>query len=137
MPCPACGELSCRPAFNKWGFEYVTCESCTTLYLSPRPEQKYFEKYYRESTSSHFYAKKFFLSVAEIRRKKLIYLKAVEIVRLCEKDNFHSGTFADVGAGDGILLEELKGFLPDETRFIAIESNPEITYICRMKSFVV
>jgi len=60
VPCPACKDHRYKRAFNKWGFEYVACESCSTLYLSPRPEREYFEKFYQESPSARYWAKEFF-----------------------------------------------------------------------------
>lgn len=137
VPCPACGELRCRRTFNKWNFEYVSCEECNTLYQSPRPERKYFEKFYQESPSSQYWAKIFFPAVAEVRRKKLFYPKAVEILNLCAKDDFQPTTVADVGAGYGILLEELKNLLPEVSIFIAIEPNSEMADICRRKDLIV
>jgi SAM-dependent methyltransferase len=136
VPCPACKDHRYKRAFNKWGFEYVACESCSTLYLSPRPEREYFEKFYQESPSARYWAKEFFPAVAEIRRKKLFKPKVMELARLCQNENFKPPVVADVGAGFGLFLEEWRHLFPD-TQTIAIEPNPEMADLCRRKKFEV
>ena len=42
IPCPACDSDKGTPAFEKWGFNYVSCKICGTLYQSPRPVQEDF-----------------------------------------------------------------------------------------------
>ena len=32
IPCPACGSERSESAFTKWGFGYVLCHDCGTLY---------------------------------------------------------------------------------------------------------
>ena len=70
IPCPACGQEG-RPEFEKEGFTYEECPGCQTLFVNPRPEAQAFEKYYRESPSSRFWATTFYKDTAEARREKL------------------------------------------------------------------
>ena len=37
VPCPACNSENGAPAFEKLGLKFVDCESCGTIYMTPRP----------------------------------------------------------------------------------------------------
>src|SRR5262245_16768628 len=46
VPCTACGEFDGTPAFEKFGFSFKSCRSCTTIYMSPRPSETLMAEYY-------------------------------------------------------------------------------------------
>jgi SAM-dependent methyltransferase len=136
LPCPACGNQTSQPAFEKSGFGYTVCRSCQTLYQNPRPPLEEFSRFYQESPSARYWAKEFFPAIAEIRREKLFKPKVMELARLCQNENFKPAVVADVGAGFGLFLEEWRNLFPD-TRTIAIEPNPEMADLCREKKLEV
>lgn len=136
LPCPACGNQTSQPAFEKSGFAYTVCRSCQTLYQNPRPTFDEFSRFYLESPSALYWAKTFFPAVAEIRREILFKPKVMQLARLCEDENYKSTVVADVGAGFGLFLEEWRNLFPD-TRTIAIEPNPEMANLCREKKLEV
>ena len=136
VPCPACGSSQFQEAFNKWSFDYVVCDNCTTLYQSPRPSNESFSRFYKESPSVRFWAKEFFPTVAEERRIKLFRPKVKEIAKLCIEDKFNPHLVADVGAGYGLFLEEWGKIFPT-CKLTAIEPNPGLADICRSKKFEV
>lgn len=136
LPCPACGNESFHPVFEKSGFGYTVCRLCQTLYQNPRPPLEEFSRFYQESPSAQYWAKEFFPAVAEIRREKLFKPKVVELARLCQNENFKPAVVADIGAGFGLFLEEWRNLFPD-TRTIAIEPNPEMADLCRDKKLEV
>jgi SAM-dependent methyltransferase len=128
LSCPACGNQTSQPAFEKSGFGYTVCRSCQTLYQNPRPPLEEFSRFYQESPSAQYWAKEFFPAVAEIRREKLFKPKVMELARLCQNENFKPAVVADIGAGFGLFLEEWRILFPD-TRTIAIEPNPVIEHV--------
>ncbi len=136
LPCPACGSKDTRPAFVKHGFGYVLCESCSTLYQSPRPSAADFARFYQESLSARYWAGTFFPAVAEARRVHLIRPKVQELAQLCQQDQFSPQVFADIGAGAGFFLEEWRRNFP-ETQTIALEPNPALAAQCRSKGLTV
>jgi len=136
LPCPACGNKTFQPAFEKSGFAYTVCRSCQTLYQNPRPSLEEFSRFYQESPSARYWVKEFFPAAAEIRREKLFKPKVMELARLCQNENFKPSVVADVGAGFGLFLEEWRNLFPD-TRTIAIEPNPEMANLCREKKLEV
>lgn len=133
IPCPACGSDDLLPAFEKWGFGYVTCENCSTLFQSPRPPQEDFARFYQESPSSVYWANTFFPAVAEARRERLFRPKVQEIAQLCRDEGFFPEVLSDIGAGYGLFLEEWRKSFP-ETDLIAVEPNPRLADVCRSKN---
>ena len=65
IKCPACNSEG-RFVFYKFGFNYEECQNCKTLYLSPRPNKKAFDKYYSDSESSKFWANEFYSNAYNI-----------------------------------------------------------------------
>jgi 2-polyprenyl-3-methyl-5-hydroxy-6-metoxy-1,4-benzoquinol methylase len=109
VPCPACGSLEVSSNFEKLGFTYKECESCASLYLSPRPSQEQIDAYYQEGESVRFWATDFFARTAEARREKMFAPRARLVAELASsKDGSKPGTLADIGAGFGIFLEEVQ-----------------------------
>ncbi len=136
IPCPACACERVERAFNKWGFDYVVCRACGTLYQSPRPPQDNFERFYQESKSARYWAKTFFPSVAEARKTHLFRPKVQAVRKLCGDDNFSPSAVADIGAGYGLFLEEWRREFP-RAELTAIEPNPDLAEVCRAKGLTV
>lgn len=132
IDCPACGEMDPANQFAKKGFHYVQCRKCETLFVSPRPSYNDLMKIYVDSPSTRFWVNDFFLPMAEVRREKIFKPRAEFIA-----ENFPGlrlGRVADIGAGFGLFLDELKKFWP-EADIVAIEPSIEMAKICRDKGF--
>lgn len=136
LPCVACGSAETHLEFSKNGFEYATCNHCGTLYQTPRPTIESFEAFYRDSASSRYWAEEFFPAVAEARREKIFRPRAERLIKMCDAQGIEVNQVIDVGAGYGILLEELRGFRPDNN-FLAIEPSSSLAEECRSKGFEV
>ena len=136
ISCPACGSESNNHEFIKHGFSYVTCNHCGSLFQSPRPKISAFESFYNESTSSKYWAEKFFPSVAEARREKIFIPRVEYLHEFCKSHEFFPETIVDVGAGYGIFLEEWKKKYSD-IRTIAIEPSVSLAQVCREKGIEV
>jgi len=126
--CPACESNNYRFEFEKYGFSYVQCTECDTLYVNPRPSYGQLIQIYINSPSTKFWVNEFFLPMADARREKIFKPRAQYI---SEKfPQLKAGTIGDIGAGFGIFIEELKKIWPD-TNIIAIEPSVEMALICR------
>jgi len=136
IPCPACFSEENKFAFSKNGFDFVECEKCLTLYLSPRPSLSQFEQFYIESPSSEFMASVFFPTVEESRRKKIVEPRAQRILEMCKIEGLKLGNVVDVGAGSGIFLEEFQKKQPESLLF-GVEPSPRFSETCRKKGFSV
>lgn len=125
--CPACGAAGSL-AFEKCGFRYDECPDCATLYVNPRPPVEAFERYYRESPSSKFWATDFYRLTAEARRERLWKPKALLVRDRLAEIGLANATVFDVGGGYGIFAEELRALgVPT----VVIEPAPHLAAICR------
>ena len=128
VACPACECEESRGEFKKFGFQYVTCDECNTLYVNPRPKCKYLEEFYVDSPSSRFWVEKFFKPVLEARREQIFRPRAEQVADLLADQK--EIVVGDIGAGFGLFLQELRHLKP-AARLIAIEPSPEMAAICR------
>ena len=128
--CPACkkkGEYS----FTKDNFIYKLCSSCSTLYVSPRPIESAFTKFYIESPSVKYWASTFYKKTAEERRKKIWKPKVEMVLEMIKRYNLKEHNLVDIGAGYGIFCEEMK--CVSDKKITAIEPVFELAEICRNK----
>lgn len=137
IPCPACETDNAENQFGKDGFIYILCRNCGTLYANPRPKAEIVQQYYKNSRSTKYWAEHFYKDTEEQRREKIFKPRAMKISKLI-KDNFKSKleVFADIGAGYGAFLEEMKK-LNIAKKIIAIEPSDDLAEICRKKGFQV
>lgn len=119
--CPACESEGFSPEFKKWGFEYVSCENCKTLFVNPRPNSTALKQFYSKSPSTDFYANEFFKPVAEIRRDKIFLPRAKKASEILKSGSFKKA-IGDIGAGLGLFIEELRKVRPKDD-YIAIEPS--------------
>ena len=136
LPCIACDSNDTEHAFDKYGFAYVQCHRCRSLYQSPRPSIKAFENFYVESPSSNYWADVFFPQIAESRRDLIIKPRIKRITNYCHTKNIIHNTVIDVGAGFGIFLEEWRKSHPDN-KVCAVEPGKKLAQACRAKDIEV
>jgi SAM-dependent methyltransferase len=136
IACPACGWKEQETEFTKWGFDFVTCCACRSLYQSPRPDQIAFSSYYQTSSSAHYWAKEFLPQVEQARRELLYAPKVRQILDLCARDGYSPNSVVDVGAGSGLFLEEWRKSRP-KSELKAVEPNSPQAEVCRLKGFEV
>jgi len=128
--CPACHSNDLSGEFIKLGFNYMSCNYCSTLFVNPRPPFEILNKFYSSSPSTDFWVKEFFMPVAEARRENIFKPRAEYVFKLFGDISGH--IIGDIGAGFGMFLEELKRLLP-ENEYVAIEPSLEMAEICRKK----
>lgn len=129
VACPGCGRDDAGKAFDKDGFSYRSCGRCDTLFVSPRPNQEALGRFYADSPSSRYWVQSFFKPVAEARRTKIFRPRAEHAAGMLDIGE-ETPTIADLGAGFGIFLDELRLLRP-EARVVAIEPAPDMAAICR------
>lgn len=134
ISCPACDSRQVDSVFEKSGFGYVQCQSCSTLYQSPRPCLRDFEKFYIDSPSSNFWAEIFFPQVAESRREHIFVPRVNRISDYFSKREIVHDVVMDVGAGYGIFLEEWQRRHPED-KVCAVEPGAKLAATCREKGF--
>ena len=132
VACPGCGGNNKKPKIKKYGFQYVLCGDCGSLYCSPRPNNEVLSDFYKKSVSAQYWSNVFFPAVAEIRREQLFRKKARNIHELLKKKNVSPRSICDVGAGYGVFLQALKVHYPKADLF-AVEPSHNSAEQCREK----
>lgn len=133
IPCPACGGTGVGESFNKLRFEYRECAACGSLYVCPRPPADLFDRFYRTSKASAFFAREFYRQTEDARRERIFRPRAELVAQLADRFGL-SGTVADAGAGYGTFLEEVRATRAF-ARHVAIEPGAELAAACRGKGF--
>ena len=54
VSCPACDSNDKKFAFKKFDLNYMECNNCKSLYVSPRPAEENIRKYFTESKAVEF-----------------------------------------------------------------------------------
>ena len=85
VPCPACGHEQNSPAFDKHSFKYLSCDSCRTIYMSPRPSPPVMADYYSSSENYKYWADHIFPASQESRRSKINSPWLDRIVYYCDR----------------------------------------------------
>jgi 2-polyprenyl-3-methyl-5-hydroxy-6-metoxy-1,4-benzoquinol methylase len=130
ISCPACKEQG-EFVFNKGGFNFDECQSCKTLYVSPRPNKESFDAYYTDSQSTKFWATEFYKATQATRREKLWKPKAELINDKIKKYANSTECVIDIGGGYGIFMEEF--LLLNKLEHLIIEPSQYLSEVCREK----
>jgi SAM-dependent methyltransferase len=135
VDCPACGIGDRLPGLEKFGFTYVLCRACATLYVSPRPTRGQLDAYYREARSVKFWSTTFYKETEQPRREKMFRPRAALVKQIhTQRAMPGDGTFADIGSGFGVFLEEVAA-LGAFQRILGVEPNPDLAALCRERGF--
>lgn len=130
--CPACNSKKHKHKFSKFGFDYVECDACDTLFMNPRPSQKVLDEFYKNSSAYTFWNKYIFPSSEKIRRERIFKPRVNKILEFCKKYKIKTKFILEVGAGFGTFCEEMKSRNVFE-RIVAVEPTPELANTCRKK----
>lgn len=131
--CPACTAPEIRASFTKAKFEYVRCAACDTLYARKVPSPEAMRRFYRDSPSTKYWAEVFFPAVAEARRELIFRPRAEKVLALARRYG-RVRSVIDIGAGTGLMLEELRGLDP-ALICRAVEPSVSMAETCRRKDF--
>lgn len=131
-PCPACGKTGSKLAFEKFGFGYRRCETCRTIYMSPRPSASLMAEYYASSENYAYWATHIFPASEASRREKLHRPWLERVLDYCRRFSVGRDTLLEVGPGFGTFaaLAKESGVF---RRVLAVEPTPEMAAACRQR----
>ena len=132
--CPACNSDLQTEVFAKMGFAYVECGDCETLFVNPRPSYVSLMELYEDSPSTKYWVEEFFRPMIEARREKIFRPRAAYVA--ARFPELAKSRVADIGAGYGLFLEELREKWP-EVNALAIEPSADMAAILREKKIPV
>lgn len=130
VACPACGARSAEPAFANFGFRYLACSRCRTLYMSPRPSPAVMADYYADSENYRYWATTIFPASEAARRDKVHRPRLERIAGFCERFGVDAGVLVEIGPGFGTFAA-LAGQSGLFRRVLAVEPTPELAAACR------
>jgi 2-polyprenyl-3-methyl-5-hydroxy-6-metoxy-1,4-benzoquinol methylase len=134
--CPACGAGASHSVWSKYGLQYLGCDACETVYMSPRPNPELLAAYYRRSLNYEYWNDVVFPASEELRREKIFRPRAERTVEIARRHGTRFRTLVDVGAGFGTFCEEVQRLGAFE-RVVAIEPEPHLAETCRRKGIEV
>lgn len=128
--CPACFEKG-NHSFIKNNFSFDECKICKTLYVSPRPDKKHFDRYYKDSLSAKYWATIFYKETEKSRRELLWKPKAKIIKEKINLLNLNTEIIIDIGGGYGTFIEEFSNI--ENIDHLIIEPSMHLSNICNEK----
>lgn len=130
VACPACSSSASTDEFQKYGFSFIRCSDCRTIYMSPRPSEKLMADYYANSENYAYWAKHIFPASEPSRREKIHKPWLKRVLEYCDRFQTPRGTLLEVGPGFGTFASvatESRAF----QRVLAVEPTPELAQACR------
>lgn len=134
IDCPACDAHNNTIEITKNGFNYIECEKCTMLYMSPRPPEELLKEFYSKSVNYKFFNDFIFPASKENRRDKIFIPRVHKVLHACNKYNVRTGKILEIGTGYGLFCEEMakeKAF----DNIAGIEASDTLYETCRDKGF--
>ena len=134
--CPACGSSSFYKKLEKYGFTFVSCRDCETIYMNPRPTQDILEWFYKNSENYEYWNKYIFPASENIRRQKIFKPRVERILEICDKYNINTNSLMEIGAAFGTFCSEM--ILKNRFKHvIGVEPTPELAKTCRQKGITI
>lgn len=136
VDCPACGSTESSPEFEKHQFPYRTCNTCRTLYMSPRPSPDVMDSYYSNSENYAYWAEHIFPASEQSRKEKLHRPWLNRILDLCDRYAVRRRQLVEIGPGFGTFCSVAN----EEAAFasvLAVEPTPEMAEACRSRGVTV
>lgn len=130
--CPACGQDSGEPSFERAGFSYETCRACRTLYMNPRANQELMHDFYEISQNYAYWNQHIYPASENARREHLFRPRAERLAEIASRHGAPTRLALEVGAGYGLFCEALQEMNVFE-EVIAVEPTPDLAETCRKK----
>jgi 2-polyprenyl-3-methyl-5-hydroxy-6-metoxy-1,4-benzoquinol methylase len=132
VTCPACNGNEATFRFEKYRCRFVECDSCATLYMSPRPSPAVMEDYYCNSENYAVWNKYIFPKSESSRRDKICRPNLECVVDECRRRQLQRPSLLEVGPGFGTFaaLAKESGCFASVT---VVERTPEMVTACRAK----
>lgn len=105
--CPACGLSDASLEYDLYNLNYLRCNSCATVYLSPCPPRELIMWYLETSKAVKYWREEMPESVRVSRKSKLYAARADFLLKQTRGCFGQSGILVDVGGGNGEFAEEM------------------------------
>lgn len=136
VACPGCGGDTYQPRFEKYGFSYVTCDTCRTFFTNPRPSAALLEKFYAGSVNYAYWNEVIFPASEAKRREKIFSPRVDLVIDLCKQYAPDAQSLLEVGAGFGTFCEEMLSRQAFK-KVVAVEPGADLAQTCRNRGIEV
>lgn len=130
VPCPACGGQHYSYRFEKYKCKFLECETCSTLYMSPRRTPAVMDEYYSNSENNATWNKYIFSKSEASRRDKICRPNLERIFDEGRQQGFEKPYLLEMGTGFGTF----SAFANDYGFFVSVsvvERTPSMANACR------
>ncbi len=127
--CPACDSSNYKQWVLKMGFNFVECNSCSTVYVNPRPNEESLKQFYTSAESQLFWVK-IFKNTEKTRIEKIFKPRIKIIEEILKEKKIKCNRMVEVGAGYG-WFSNLAKDNKIAKEIIAIEPSPISASVCR------
>ncbi len=134
--CPACSADNKDFFYERDGFNFMMCNGCETVFVSPRPSQELVIEHYKTSLAEKYWIENVCPKADKARTKHLVIPRVKYIVEACSKYGIPKKLFTDIGAGFGQFCEQIKR-TKKFNRVIAVEPAKKNAEYCRDKGIEV
>ncbi len=135
VDCPACKSQNSIAWAEKEGFNYKQCTECSTIFMTPRADEKLSGEFYMQSKNYDFWNKYIFPTTDAIRKQRIFNPRALKTINFCKKYGIQSGTLVEIGAAFGTFCEAIQE-LNFFDKIIAVEPTPGLAETCRKKGII-
>lgn len=125
VTCPSCGGNSISSEFEKDDFNFIRCDFCNTMYVSPRPSENKLLEYYGHSKSIEYFTKEILEKTKETRTEMIFKPRAQKVIDLLANIQLKRNVLVDVGGGNGLFLESLDSASAGFEKYINVEPSSE------------
>ncbi len=136
VDCPACNAKRRTFAWRKYDLDFMSCDACRTVYISPRPTPALLDMYYSSSENYAYWNKYIFPASEAPRREKIFRPRARRLADACERYGVGTKMLLEVGAGFGTFGECVRELNLFE-RIVAVEPTPDLANTCRARGLEV
>lgn len=136
VSCPACESNDSDFAFVKSDCQFLECNNCKTVYVSPRPTPAVLTEYLEKSKSYEFFAESIFPASEKVRREEIFKPRVDFLLKNCSHLKSQAGVLIEIGAGFGTFCVEVKS-RDVFKNVIAIEPVPGLAKKCRERGLEV
>ena len=105
--CPACRGRNVASHFEKFGLHYKECDKCFTLYISPRPDDRLLNDYYRSAGAAVFWREQLSQRTDQKRREKIVKPRFQWILESTDEYNPSASHFVDFNTNQYGYVEEI------------------------------
>lgn len=116
--CPGCGSSQSRPAFSRFGCDYVECTSCATLWVRKRPSASVVREFYKNSEAERFWQERLAPATVSARASRIVAPRIDWMTDSIQEYHPRARVIADVSTQLAIFADRFAGMKGFDRRIV-------------------